>query len=65
MIAFPSASRTDDGDDGEVGDVGEEGSIMVGFTAIVGFLATGGRKCPDLADPALVLCVLTLAAPAG
>lgn len=65
-IAFPSESRTDDGDEGEQGehgddgDVGEEGSIIVGFTAMVGFLATGGLKWPDLA-----LCVFVLAPPGG
>lgn len=43
---------------------------MVGLTAIVGFLATGGRKCPERADPLpalwelMVRLVLALA-PAG
>lgn len=64
-IAFPSELRREDGEDGEDGDVGEEGSIIVGFTAMVGFLATGGRKCPDLTDPLPALCVLVLAPPGG
>lgn len=63
-MLFPSESSPDDDDDGEVG---EEGSIIVGFTAMVGFLATGGRKCPVLADPLPCLCVVPVLAlaPAG
>lgn len=36
----------------------EQGSIIVGLTAIVGFLATGGRKCPERAEALPGLCGL-------